>query len=69
MNMSRKFAFAVLGAGCLTFIPSLLFGSTRLPAEARDCNITCSNGSKCNCTGKCSCYCDSNGSAVCTNLK
>lgn len=68
MNVSRKVAFAVLGAGCLAFMPSLVFGSTPLPAAARDCNITCANGSKCKCTGKCTCYCDTNGSAVCSNL-
>ena len=69
MRFSRKVAVACFGAGALAFVPSLVFGSTSLPAAARDCSITCANGSNCKCTGKCSCTCDKNGSASCTNLK
>lgn len=69
MSVSRGVACAVLGAGCLTLVPSLVFGAARLPAAGRDCSITCANGSKCSCYGKCSCYCSIFGSATCSNVK
>lgn len=33
-----------------------------------DCSQTCPNGSKCSCTGACSCDCDIFGNAECKNI-
>lgn len=69
MILSRKLAVALVGAGVLSLVPSLVLGTARLPDAARDCSVTCANGSKCSCTGKCSCTCNIWGNASCQNLK